>query len=200
MLSGTDAVIAIRAGGTAFIVEVHHPTPRVLHWGADLGGPTDGRNEELRLTAESAILNNSPDEPRVLSVWPSEYDGWSGTTAQSGNAQGYATTPRPTRPRSTAPSPATARRRCSPGCDSRPPPGQSGRVRFPGLDRTARYRVVIREELGAASRHQGRDPEWVARAAEHPIELSGAVLAGAGVPMPTLNPQQAMLIDIGRIS
>ncbi|MGS2619905.1 GH36 C-terminal domain-containing protein [Micromonospora sp. LZ34] len=78
--------------------------------------------------------------------------------------------------------------------------GQSGRVRFPGLDRTARYRVTVREELGAASRHQGRDPEWVARAAEHPIELSGAVLAGAGVPMPTLNPQQAMLIDIERIS
>ncbi|MEU4716503.1 hypothetical protein AB0F73_23015 [Micromonospora purpureochromogenes] len=39
----------------------------------------------------------------------------------------------------------------------------------------------------------------MARAAEHPIELSGAVLAGAGVPMPTLNPQQAMLIDIERI-
>jgi alpha-galactosidase len=95
MLSGAEAVLALRAGGTSFIVEVRHPTPRVLHWGVDLGDPTDGRNEDLRLTAEPAVLNNSPDEPRVLSVWPSEYDGWSGTTAQSGNAAGYATTPRP---------------------------------------------------------------------------------------------------------
>ncbi|MEV4619439.1 alpha-galactosidase [Asanoa sp. NPDC049573] len=78
--------------------------------------------------------------------------------------------------------------------------GQSGRVRFPGLDRTSRYRVTLREELGAASRHQGHDPDWVARAARGPVELSGAVLAGAGVPLPTLNPQQAMLIDIERIS
>jgi alpha-galactosidase len=95
MLSGAETVLTLRAGGTAFIVEVRRPTPRVLHWGADLADPTDGHSEELRLTAEPAVLNNSPDEPRVLSVWPSEYDGWSGTTAQSGNAAGYATTPRP---------------------------------------------------------------------------------------------------------
>ncbi|HTF10699.1 MAG TPA: alpha-galactosidase, partial [Asanoa sp.] len=78
--------------------------------------------------------------------------------------------------------------------------GQSGRVRFPGLDRASRYRVTVREELGAASRHQGQDPQWVARATRGPVELSGAVLAGTGVPLPTLNPQQAMLIDIERIS
>jgi alpha-galactosidase len=91
MHSGADAVIALRAAGAAFIVEICDPVPRVLHWGADLGEPAD----DLRLTAQPAVLANSPDEPRVLSVWPSEYEGWSGTPAQSGNAAGYATTPRP---------------------------------------------------------------------------------------------------------
>ncbi|MEV4538529.1 alpha-galactosidase [Asanoa sp. NPDC049518] len=91
MLSGAEAVLTLRAAGTAFAVEVCHPVPRVLHWGADLDAPAD----ELRLTAGPAVLNNSPDVPRVLSVWPSERDGWSGTPAQSGHAAGFGTTPRP---------------------------------------------------------------------------------------------------------
>ncbi|PZG18164.1 alpha-galactosidase [Nonomuraea aridisoli] len=78
--------------------------------------------------------------------------------------------------------------------------GQSGRVRFPGLDASARYRVRILEALGAASRHESSDPEWVERATAGPIEVPGAVLAQAGVPLPTLNPQQAMLIEIERTS
>jgi alpha-galactosidase len=76
--------------------------------------------------------------------------------------------------------------------------GQSGRVRFPGLDATAVYTVRIREDLGAASRHQGNDPEWVADAVADSIELPGGVLVRAGLPLPTLNPQQAMLIEIRR--
>ncbi|GAA1862603.1 alpha-galactosidase [Asanoa iriomotensis] len=91
MHSGANAVIALRAGGAAFVVEICHPVPRVLHWGADLGAALDGLAE----TAEPAVLNNSPDSPRVFSVWPSERDGWSGTPAQEGNASGYDTTPRP---------------------------------------------------------------------------------------------------------
>ncbi|MEV0716469.1 alpha-galactosidase [Asanoa sp. NPDC050611] len=91
MQSGTTAVIALRAGGAAFVVEICDPVPRILHWGADLDAPAD----DLRRTAEPAVLNNSPDSPRVFSVWPTERDGWSGTPAQSGNASGYATTPRP---------------------------------------------------------------------------------------------------------
>ncbi|GAB3598583.1 alpha-galactosidase [Microbacterium tumbae] len=77
--------------------------------------------------------------------------------------------------------------------------GQSGRVRFPGLDRDTIYRVVVRGELGRASRHEGADPEWVRLAESGGVELPGAVLAVAGVPMPTLNPQQSMLLDLRRI-
>ena len=32
------------------------------------------------------------------------------------------------------------------------------------------------------------------------IELPGAVLAVAGVPLPTLNPQQALLFDVERLA
>ena len=95
MHSGADAVLTLRAAGTSLVVEMRRPVPMILHWGADLGDPADGRDEQLRFTAEPAVLNNAPDQPRVLTVWPTEFDGWSGTAAQSGNASGYATTPRP---------------------------------------------------------------------------------------------------------
>ncbi|WP_223694112.1 alpha-galactosidase [Leifsonia poae] len=79
-------------------------------------------------------------------------------------------------------------------------PGQTGRVRFPGLAADARYSVRIRNEFGPASRHQSADPSWIAEAL-HPdgVTIPGSVLAVAGVPMPTLNPQQAMLFDLVRL-
>ena len=77
--------------------------------------------------------------------------------------------------------------------------GQSGRVRFPGLDRSAQYTLRVREDLGPASRHQGSDPSWVTDAVAAELRIAGAVLVDAGLPLPTLNPQQAMLIDIIRV-
>ncbi|QIZ97675.1 alpha-galactosidase [Leifsonia sp. PS1209] len=79
-------------------------------------------------------------------------------------------------------------------------PGQSGRVRFPGLDPDARYSVRIRDEFGPASRHQSADPSWITAALDQAgTMLPGSVLAVAGVPLPTLNPQQAMFFDLVRI-
>lgn len=79
-------------------------------------------------------------------------------------------------------------------------PGQSGRVRFPGLDAAAQYAVRIRDDFGPASRHQSADPAWIVAATRADgVILPGAVLAMAGVPMPTLNPQQAMLFDLVRV-
>ncbi|WP_106815235.1 alpha-galactosidase [Microbacterium timonense] len=79
------------------------------------------------------------------------------------------------------------------------PDGQSGRVRFPGLDADARYLVRVRDELGPVSRHQVADPAWMTGATDGGTELPGAVLAVAGVPLPTLNPQQALLFDVVRL-
>lgn len=78
-------------------------------------------------------------------------------------------------------------------------PGQSGRVRFPGLDPDARYTVRVRHEFGEASRHQSADPSWISAAlSSEGVTVPGSVLAVAGVPLPTLNPQQGMLFDLVR--
>jgi alpha-galactosidase len=75
--------------------------------------------------------------------------------------------------------------------------GQVGRIPFPGLDASARYGIRIRTEVGQTKRRDVAPPEWVRRALEEEIVLPGAVLATAGVPLPTLDPQQAMLFDVG---
>ncbi|GLK16040.1 alpha-galactosidase [Herbiconiux flava] len=77
--------------------------------------------------------------------------------------------------------------------------GQSGRVRMPGLDASASYRVTVRDELGAAALHQGEGPEWFDAARAGGVELPGTVLAVAGVPLPTLDPAQAVVLDLRRI-
>ncbi len=77
--------------------------------------------------------------------------------------------------------------------------GQAGRVPLPWLDPAARYRVRVRTELGHASRHQVADPPWVAVAEADGLEVDGAVLTRAGLPMPTLDPQQALLLDLERL-
>ena len=87
--------ITLTADGVSLIVDTEPRVPRVLHFGAALGplGPDD--LAALRLTSTQAVLNNAPDVPRVFSVWPSEFEGWSGTPALSGHRAGRATTPRP---------------------------------------------------------------------------------------------------------
>jgi alpha-galactosidase len=69
-------------------------------------------------------------------------------------------------------------------------------VRLPGLDGAGRYRLRVRTELGLPSLHQTGGPAWLERAVSGWIDLPGAVLATAGLPMPTLNPQQALLIEV----
>ena len=95
MPDGSDAVLTLRAAGVSLAIDTTGGVPRVLHWGADLGPLDDASAAALRESSVPAVLNNSPDAPRVFSVWPVEYDGWSGTPAQDGHALGTATTPRP---------------------------------------------------------------------------------------------------------
>ena len=95
MTSRADTVVALRAAGAAFVLQISDPIPRVLHWGADLGDLSSATASALALTGGPAQLNNSPDIPRTFSALPTEYEGWSGTPALSGHAQGRATTPRP---------------------------------------------------------------------------------------------------------
>ena len=76
--------------------------------------------------------------------------------------------------------------------------GQSGRVRLPGLAADARYRVRVRTELGLPAFHHSSGPPWLTAALEEWVTLPGVVLAVAGVPMPVLNPEQALLIEVRR--
>ena len=89
------AVHVLRAAGVSLVVDLAGGMPRVLHWGADLGDVDERATQALRATSIPAVLNNSPDVPRVFSVWPTEQDGWAGTPAQAGHRGGTATTPRP---------------------------------------------------------------------------------------------------------
>ncbi|MFJ4918916.1 alpha-galactosidase [Streptomyces sp. NPDC088725] len=94
MTRTTARTVHLRAAGVSFVVELSHPLPRILHWGADLGELTDEDTAALSLTAEGAVLNSSFDTPRQFTVWPTEAEGWSGTPAQLGHRGGAATTPR----------------------------------------------------------------------------------------------------------
>ncbi|GAA3715120.1 alpha-galactosidase [Streptomyces tremellae] len=75
---------------------------------------------------------------------------------------------------------------------------QAGRVLLPGLDAAGRYRVRVRDEPGLPRLHQVSGPAWFAAALDGWVTLPGAVLATAGVPLPTLAPGQALLLDVVR--
>jgi alpha-galactosidase len=76
------------------------------------------------------------------------------------------------------------------------PEGQSGRIRLPGLDAGTAYQVRIRTDMGLPAFHQTTSPPWLTRALEDWLPLPGALLTRAGLPMPTLEPEHAMLIEV----
>ncbi|MDN3495857.1 alpha-galactosidase [Planococcus sp. APC 4015] len=65
------------------------------------------------------------------------------------------------------------------------------RLRLPGLDRSRRYRVRVRDEIGAARSASWITPAWFS-AGE--IVLPGAVLADVGLQLPALWPVQAFVL------
>ncbi|QCO98102.1 alpha-galactosidase [Arthrobacter sp. 24S4-2] len=84
----------MRAAGVSLAIDLASQVPRILHWGADLGEMDGPALQSLRLTAGTSVLNNAPDTPRVLSLWPTEHEGWSGTPSIAGHRGGTQTTPR----------------------------------------------------------------------------------------------------------
>ncbi|AWS47557.1 alpha-galactosidase [Streptosporangium sp. 'caverna'] len=78
--------------------------------------------------------------------------------------------------------------------------GQSGRVPIPGLATTYDYQVRIRTDVGVPATRQTRDPAWIAEALTGWVTLPGSILTTTGVPMPTLDPEQAMLIEVRKQS
>ncbi|GAA2227432.1 alpha-galactosidase [Herbiconiux moechotypicola] len=103
--------------------------------------------------------------------------------------------------------------------------GQAGRVPFPGLAEDAVYEVRVRDELGAVALHEVSGPAWfeAARGAgaaaagaaaaaapgadaagsiapAAPLRVPGSILARVGLPLPTLEPAQALLLDFVRVA
>ncbi|MFE4663763.1 alpha-galactosidase [Streptomyces sp. NPDC056716] len=71
----------------------------------------------------------------------------------------------------------------------------SGRIPLPGLDPDRRYRIRARTETGRPA-FQERPPGWLAEAEDGSLSLSGHTLSRLGLPMPTLQPQQALLLQL----
>lgn len=78
------------------------------------------------------------------------------------------------------------------------PDAQSGRVRLPGLAAGGTYGIRVRTELGTPSLHQIGGPRWLDEALGGWVRVPGAVPAAAGLPMPTLDPEQALLLEVRR--
>lgn len=72
---------------------------------------------------------------------------------------------------------------------------QPGRVRFPGLHPGKDYRVTVPAESGLPELHE-RAPEWLGAARAGSLIVSGRLLTAVGLPMPTLDPEQAMLLEL----
>ncbi|MEO6943638.1 MAG: alpha-galactosidase [Lacisediminihabitans sp.] len=67
-----------------------------------------------------------------------------------------------------------------------------GRVQFPGLDPERRYRVRVAFPSGADAYKQQEGPAWVANG----FEATGLALAKVGLPMPILNPEHAIVLEL----
>lgn len=69
------------------------------------------------------------------------------------------------------------------------------RIRLTGLDPGRRYRVHVRDEIGAAA-HGWITPAWM----RHNIDLPGTALTEVGLQLPTLWPVQALVLHVTPVS
>lgn len=71
-----------------------------------------------------------------------------------------------------------------------------GLVPLPGLDPARTYVLRVRTEAGTPHTVQTSPPAWWADALREGVRLSGAVLAGVGLPLPVLAPAQGFLLHL----
>lgn len=71
-----------------------------------------------------------------------------------------------------------------------------GLVPLPGLDPARTYVLRVRTEAGTPHTVQTSPPAWWPDALREGVRLSGAVLAGVGLPLPVLAPAQGFLLHL----
>ncbi|MCU1573968.1 MAG: alpha-galactosidase [Micrococcaceae bacterium] len=70
-----------------------------------------------------------------------------------------------------------------------------GRIQLPGLDPKARYRAEVLYPSAPETYNQSAPPAWIDSGAE----ASGLFLGVVGLPMPVLNPEQAILLRVSAL-
>ncbi|PJE95242.1 alpha-galactosidase [Streptomyces carminius] len=79
----------LRAAGVGLVLDLTGGTlPRVLHWGADLGGLGPGELADLRLARAPQPVGFPVDGPVEVAVLPEQSAGWLGTPGLVGNRGG----------------------------------------------------------------------------------------------------------------
>ncbi|WP_307784482.1 alpha-galactosidase [Salinibacterium sp. SWN139] len=78
--------------------------------------------------------------------------------------------------------------------------GQYGRVPIPGLDPDRQYQVRVRFDVGAPMSQSFTHPAWMLAGESDPLILDGNALTVLGLPLPSLDPQQAVIIEFQRVT
>ena len=73
-------------------------------------------------------------------------------------------------------------------------PATPGRIPLPGLDERRDYVLRVRDEAGLPSMRQLVPPPWLAAAGAGGLRVPGELLTRVGLPMPALDPGQALLL------
>ncbi|MGN6300563.1 MAG: alpha-galactosidase [Angustibacter sp.] len=90
------SLVHLRAAGTSLLLDTEGPRlPRVLHWGADLGDLAldDAQVDAVRAALTTAVPRSALDQPMLLTVLPTEADGWSGAPGVAGHREGVGAHP-----------------------------------------------------------------------------------------------------------
>lgn len=85
---------SLRAGNHALVLDLHGPrTPRVLHWGADLGPVSEDEVAAMRLAAHGGQGHSSFDDALPVSLSYNPGEGYYGIPAVSGHRNGTGFSP-----------------------------------------------------------------------------------------------------------
>ncbi|MGO1315732.1 MAG: alpha-galactosidase [Cellulomonadaceae bacterium] len=85
----TPALLHLRAAGVSLVIDLRGTLlPRVLHWGADLGGLDEAGLAALASADVATIASGVTDEPIPFSILPEQSAGWLGTPGLTGHRDG----------------------------------------------------------------------------------------------------------------
>lgn len=86
----TGGILHLRADGVSLALDCTGTRlPRVVHWGADLGDPTDTELAELVRADVPQVVTSTLDEIVPLSLLPEHAAGWLGTPGLAGHHDGH---------------------------------------------------------------------------------------------------------------